>query len=484
MKLRVRILRQTSRVELSGEDPSLKDLSDLIRETLLSAHGLRSDSAFSLSLNGSELLSVAGTTLSSCDIVSGDLICVLLPNNDGTNPSKNKSSCSSNTPIYQSCSSSSASSSSSSSFTSCSSSSSFKSCSSSSDNQQSAAMTSIQPSVVPAAADPPMEFFPPRPCTWDPLLCSEASRGQVPLSLELLLVSAPPSCPADAVMVAAHLLMLETGFLPQDCAKGQMPAGWRSPSVYKLQYSHPLCENSRVMVLAVTMGPELVINATLKVGEKVDTVPKLCVKPDGFLTPQWRESAAAAFKDLSKLSRLFKDQISYPLIAAARAAMSLPVVFGLAALPPELLLRVLRLLNVQSVLSVSSTCKHLNICCQDASLWRHLVHRDHTVRDASRDTDWKEFYRKHYKQRRERLWRHNHPRLLPHPHPMHPHPHPMHPHPHPMHPPLPPGIIGGEYDQRPLLLLPPRPRYDPIHGPPPPSRPASRETQSRLVEAG
>ncbi|KAK5877146.1 hypothetical protein CesoFtcFv8_026424 [Champsocephalus esox] len=117
MKLRVRILRQTSRVELSGEDPSLKDLSDLIRETLLSAHGLRSDSAFSLSLNGSELLSVAGTTLSSCDIVSGDLICVLLPNNDGAAPSKSNASCSSNT----------------------SSSSSFQSCSSSADSQQSAA---------------------------------------------------------------------------------------------------------------------------------------------------------------------------------------------------------------------------------------------------------------------------------------------------------------------------------------------------------
>ena len=30
------------------------------------------------------------------------------------------------------------------------------------------------------------------------------------------------------------------------------------------------------------------------------------------------ESAAAAFKDLNKLSRSFKDQLAYPLIAAAR----------------------------------------------------------------------------------------------------------------------------------------------------------------------
>lgn len=37
------------------------------------------DTQFSLSLNGSELLSDTGQTLSSCGIVSGDLVCVILP---------------------------------------------------------------------------------------------------------------------------------------------------------------------------------------------------------------------------------------------------------------------------------------------------------------------------------------------------------------------------------------------------------------------
>lgn len=105
MKLRVRINRQTSRVELPGGEPTLQELSDLIKQTL-SSHGLGSglemdllilivnrsslisfvhlfhfstDTKFSLSLNGSELLSDSGQTLSSCGIVSGDLICVLLP---------------------------------------------------------------------------------------------------------------------------------------------------------------------------------------------------------------------------------------------------------------------------------------------------------------------------------------------------------------------------------------------------------------------
>lgn len=35
------------------------------------------------------------------------------------------------------------------------------------------------------------------------------------------------------------------------------------------------------------------------------------------------ESAAAAFRDLNKLSRVFKDQVAYPLIAAAREGKDL-----------------------------------------------------------------------------------------------------------------------------------------------------------------
>lgn len=88
--------------------------------------------------------------------------------------------------------------------------------------------------------------------------------------------------------------------------------------------------------------------ATLKVNETVDTVRKLCLSPSSYVTDEWPgtaliglcestrvsvslnfcevlsrvcssgESAAAAFRDLRKLSRVFKDQLAYPLIAAAR----------------------------------------------------------------------------------------------------------------------------------------------------------------------
>lgn len=55
----------------------------------------------------------------------------------------------------------------------------------------------------------------PGPYTWEPMLCSEAEEGKVPLSLEILYHGAQSSSPNDSLMVAVHLLMVETGFIPQ-----------------------------------------------------------------------------------------------------------------------------------------------------------------------------------------------------------------------------------------------------------------------------
>ncbi|AWP06094.1 putative F-box only protein 7 [Scophthalmus maximus] len=425
MKLRIRIRRRTCGVELPGQEPSLKDLRDQIQATLLSSHGLSADTEFSLSLNGSELLSDSGQTLSSCGIVPGDLICVVLPE-----------SAAAEAPDPQGM------------------------------DPEAPDPQAMDPEAPDAEAVDPE---PPAP-SWEPMLCSEAEDGQAPLSLELLYHTAQSTSPGDAVMVAGNLLMLETGFVPQanELKPGEMPGGWRSVGgAYKLQYTHPLCESCVVTVVGVCMGHVLVINTSLKVNESVDTTLKLCLKPSSYVTDEWPgESAAAAFKDLRKLSRVFKDQLSYPLIAAARAAMKLPVAFGLAALPPELLLRVVRLLDVRSVVRLSTVCRRFNVAMEDSTLWRHLYRRDFTDPGSSRsrDTDWRELYKRFHKLRsdaRRVARRRSLPPFLRNPRDI------FAPLPLPLPPPL-PGIIGGEYDQRPLLphLLLPRPRYDPIIPPP------------------
>lgn len=66
------------------------------------------------------------------------------------------------------------------------------------------------------------------------------------------------------------------------------------------------------------------------------------------------------------------------------AAMALPVAFGLTALPPELLLRVFRLLDVRSVVMLSAACRHFSAITRDTALWRHLYCRDFRGEAADR----------------------------------------------------------------------------------------------------
>ncbi|XP_055769145.1 F-box only protein 7-like isoform X2 [Salvelinus fontinalis] len=476
MKLRVRINKQTSRVKLEGEEPTLTELNVQIREILLPSHGLSPDTEFTLSLNGADVLSDSGQTLSSCGIVSGDLVCVILPPSVAV-PSTASTPCAAPAPSARQAVPS-GSPASSAAFA----------ASARQAPSNSSSSTGLYQAVHPPAkrsseasstsskgAEPQQEVVREEEqegeagrWVWEPMLCGEAEGGKVPHSLEVLYHQAQSSSTCDALMVAVHLLMVETGFLCQgsEGRPGEMPAGWRAPGgLYRLQYAHPLCDDSLAMVLAVPMGPVLVINATLKTNQQVETVRKLSLKPSTYVTDQWTgDSAAAVYTELRKLSRVFKDQLVYPLIASAREAMALPAVFGLPVLPPELLLRVLRLLDVSSLLALSSVNRHLHQTTADPALWRHLYRRD--FRDCqdhsrARDTQWRELYKKKYKWRREAA---SYPRHTPRYHPVPPPIYPLHPLPNNPFPFYPPGIIGGEYDQRPGIPggILPRPRYDPI----------------------
>ncbi|XP_055430730.1 F-box only protein 7 isoform X2 [Bubalus kerabau] len=320
----------------------------------------------------------------------------------------------------------------------------------------------------------------------EPMLCSESVEGQVPHSLEILYQSADCSNPCDALIVSIHLLMLESGYIPQgtEAKAASMPENWRLGGVYQLQYTHPLCEAGSAVLTCVPLGSLIVINATLKINSEVRSVKRLQLLPESFICKEESgENVAMIYKDLQKLSRLFKDQLVYPLLAFTRQALNLPDVFGLVVLPLELKLRIFRLLDVRSVLSLSAVCRDLCITSNDQLLWRCLYLRD--FRDGSirgRDTDWKELYKKRYKQRKE-AQRGRHVMFLPSsPHPIPFYPSPLHPRPFPPSSLLPPGIIGGEYDQRltlpyvgdpinslipgpgetPSQFPPLRPRFDPV----------------------
>ncbi|XP_030401059.1 F-box only protein 7 isoform X1 [Gopherus evgoodei] len=494
MKLRVRMHKRTAPLEMQGAEPTLGELRAHLCQALLPTWGYSSDTQFSITLNNKDALTGDHETLASYGIVSGDMICLLL---DETNaapilppslssppppPLQNNHELSTlttshgqaNSPEKERqngpCEDHKA----------------------QTDAQKSDDMAGCSLKFASGLVPDDIDLeegtgsYPS-----EPMLCSEAVDGEVPHSLETLYHSAECTNANDALIVLVHLLMMETGYVPQgtEAKAVSMPEKWRSGGVYKLQYTHPLCEDGSAALTCVPLGDLIVINATLKINNEIKSVKRLQLLPTSFIFFQEsEENVGEVYKDLQKLSRLFKDQMVYPLLAAARQALNLPDVFGLVVLPLELKLRIFRLLDIRSLLSLSAVCRDLYTASNDQLLWRFMYLRD--FRDQisrPRDTDWKELYKKKLKQKKENLrWRHM-MFLPPPPHPIPFHPNPFYPNPFPPNPfspnsIYPPMIIGGEYDERPTLpyvgdpinslipgpgeapgQFPPfRPHYDPI----------------------
>ncbi|KYO36412.1 F-box only protein 7 [Alligator mississippiensis] len=463
MKLRARLQKQTAPLEVGGAEPTLGELRAHLCQAVLPAWGYSSDTQFAITLNNKDALTEDQETLASYGIVSGDLICLLL---EETNAAHSLSPHSSSPPpqlqnnhelstlnISQG------------------------QISSSEESRQNGpsedhkAPSEDEKNDDIDMAGPSLEFasglvpddveleegtgsYPS-----EPMLCSEAVDGEVPHSLETLYHSAECTSAIDALIVLVHVLMMETGYVPQgtEAKAVSMPEKWRAGSVYKLQYTHPLCEDGSAGLTCVPLGDLIVINATLKINKEIKSVKRIQLLPSSFICFQEPGNAAGVYRDLQKLSRLFKDQLVYPLLAAARQALNLPDVFGLVVLPLELKLRIFRLLDIRTLVSLSAVCRDLYTASNDQLLWRFIYLRD--FRDPiarPRDTDWKELYKKKLKQKKEALrWRHM-MFLPPPPHPIPFHPSPFYPNPFPPNPfspnPIyPPMIIGGEYDQRPTL---------------------------------
>ncbi|XP_053113363.1 F-box only protein 7 [Hemicordylus capensis] len=450
MKLRVRLQKRTAPLELPGAEPTLGDLRTHLGQTLLPTWGYSSDTEFAVTLNNKEFLTGDQEALASFGIVSGDLIClvledpnavpILLPSSSlpllQNNHEPSTSAICLGQPRSQD----------------------NKSHNGQPEDHQvqgdvqmgDNTAGSSQEFVSETVSDDLdlQEVVGSYPL--EPMLCCETTDGQVPHSLQTLYHSAECTSANDALIVLIHLLMMETGYVPQgtESKATSMPEKWRNKGVYKLQYTHPLCESGSAVLTCVPLGDLIVVNAMLKIANNIKKVKRLQLLPASFICFQDTANAARVYKDLQKLSRLFKDQLVYPLLAAARQALNLPDVFGLVVLPLELKLRIFRLLDFRSLISLSAVCRELYTASNDQLLWRFIYLRD--FRDPvtrPRDTDWKELYKKKLKQKKDaRSWRQM---MMGNPIPFNPHP--LYPNPFPPSPLYPPIIIGGEFDERPTL---------------------------------
>ncbi|KAM5170735.1 F-box only protein 7 isoform 2-T2 [Mantella aurantiaca] len=444
MRLRVRVAGQSGRLELEEEKPTLGDLRRTLALSFLPSLGYSSEVNFTITLNGKDALTEDQGTLESCGIISGDLIVIRVPDaqliaaapSPAERPAPDKPTVSKAEDLLSS-----------------------KSHSERRDDWMAVTQSSPEPIDLAchgAIAREEATVEEERPCDLaEPMLISESADGKIPHSLESLYLSSSCTSPNDALMVVIHVLMVEMGYIVQsvegNCAS--MPQDWRhSDGIYKLRYTHPLCGDSSALLACVPMSKLLVINATLNMNQGVKCVKTLQLPTNSFINfPGPDNNVSPVYRDLQRLSRLFKDQLVYPLLAATRQALELPDVFGLLVLPLELKLRIFRLLDVRSLLSLSTSCKDLHADTRDPTIWKFLFRRDFRDRTSrTSQTDWKELYKAMYKARLSRLTAHHIFQPLP---PLPYLPNPLVPDPFPTNFPYPPGIIGGEYDERPILPI-------------------------------
>ncbi|KAK7486737.1 hypothetical protein BaRGS_00022021 [Batillaria attramentaria] len=287
-------------------------------------------------------------------------------------------------------------------------------------------------------------------CMRVPLLCREASVSNVPATLRDLYNNAAPPCTkmSDALWVAIHALIKETGFKPIQDESG-MGSNWNAHGFYKRTYKHTNARPDLMCtVMAVPMEPTLLIHGFTSGETPGFKTDKLQLRVSDFVIAV-KPDVKGVFVNLERLSRIVKDLICQPLSAHFGDICGRPVAPGLLSLNDELKLKILSYLPVEGLTRMGRVCKEFGILYRDPWLWRQMYLREFGRNgDNFLNKDWYKLYKEEWRMNRERRraqrlryqvitgvppWLNPRPGHFP----------PLAP------PPFPSGIVGGDYDLNP-----------------------------------
>ena len=263
----------------------------------------------------------------------------------------------------------------------------------------------------------------------------------------------------DIIALALHGFMIELGFQVED--RVEIPEGWRSQAGYSTRYWYLPSKEASILLSLTSLGPLIKVHGINKTTKEIfSTSISYC----NFLTE------AGDLKNTAQLARSFKNEVGLPLLTSVRIELGLSL--GLANFAPEILLKIVKYLDVRSLLSLSRTSAQFNSLSKEESVWKHFYSRDFKDQNLEGNGNWYKLYCDQWKKEKEREKERNRRRILPEPR----HPGGVFPVPDFSSEPGPPwaggipGMVGGDYDRFPMggppnPLFPnlglPRPRFDP-----------------------
>ncbi|XP_057296095.1 uncharacterized protein LOC130625027 isoform X2 [Hydractinia symbiolongicarpus] len=266
---------------------------------------------------------------------------------------------------------------------------------------------------------------------------------------------------ADYLCLAAHALILETGFQNKVTRTNKtysadaenrrstiaLPSNWKNSEMglYRLNYTHNTSRDMDCCVTASVTGKSVLITGTLdeedvgvfqvklKIAEYINSVEISAGHPEKIYT------------NLNKLSRKVKDSITTKILNEIRTKLGVNGnILSFTTLPQEVQLRLLCFLDVVSICRMSQVARELRVLCGDESIWRRVLQREFNTSNPV-GTSYKQTVKHMYVMRREELLREEQRLRAPRT-PLRPEfdvgPDLIYPNPSPRIP----GMIGGRYD--------------------------------------
>ncbi|KAF2347220.1 F-box domain, partial [Trinorchestia longiramus] len=239
----------------------------------------------------------------------------------------------------------------------------------------------------------------------------------VPDMLSYTLSQCRPTSQRQLVNLLSHITMVECGFLTTgtkiiDAVAGSNPTklenflpppGW-GDMVANLSYTHKSYPGFSCNLVLVSMGAlKQILVSFPKQDIEISTKVSVNDYADAKAFSDTHPVLVEDLRNVSKFAQKIRNELMIPLQLAAHRILGLPSPSHLAGLPSEILLSILRRLEVRNVLNVSETCKRLHDCCRDDALWQHLYRRDLGTPPSSSGGDgpgWVVLYKERYRQKK------------------------------------------------------------------------------------
>jgi len=267
------------------------------------------------------------------------------------------------------------------------------------------------------------------------------------------------------IAIIMHAFMLELGFSTLNSKV--LPENWKTPAGYISKYFYSPSKDFDVTLTVTSLGPFLKAHGSHASSRSTFSTSNM--KSKEFLVDQ---EGKIKLKNIRHLARLFKNEVGVPLLNSVRTHLGL-VTTGFVGMPPEISLKILKKMDVKTLVTVSKICKQLNSLCKEKSIWKHFFIRDFGPRSfkikefnnllKNEDEDWLCLYKEEYLNKKDQ----EESRSRVAPPPLFPFPDYENNPQNPLMPPM-PGIVGGDYDRIPFGRDPlrnplgfPRPRFDP-----------------------